>query len=216
MSYKVVSRAWSVKGLSPAQKLVLVRLADMANDDGVCWPSYVSIARDVEIDVRSVRRIAAVLESLGLLTRLARFNARGVQSSNWLTVLPPDDRRPYDAGPASPPAPGPASAPAPGPASPAAPGPGGPGVPDSSVRVTRTGGSSSSRTGGSSKSLDESSLKRVPEGLTSFQRARVQSGQSVVVDGGTVKAGSPRMERLQALLRSQDAENRNGVQHETR
>lgn len=94
MSFRITAAAWAVKGLSPAAKLVLIRLADMANDEGVCWPSYASIARDVEIDVRSVRRIVAALEAAGIVTRQARHDGRGLQTSNWLTVCPPDDRRP--------------------------------------------------------------------------------------------------------------------------
>lgn len=98
MSFRIVSAAWAVKGLSPAAKLVLVRLADMANDEGVCWPSYASIARDCEIDRRSVRRIVASLEAAGIVRREARHNPRGLQATNWLTVCPPDDRKPAEEG----------------------------------------------------------------------------------------------------------------------
>jgi hypothetical protein len=44
--------------------------------------------------------------------------------------------------------------------------------------------------------------------LSPFQLSRVASGQSVVVDGFTVAAGSPEMEQLRQVLRLQDAEKR--------
>lgn len=49
-------------------------------------------------------------------------------------------------------------------------------------------------------------IRPVPA-LSEFQRARVLSGQPVLIDGETVRSGSPRMEALRAALRSQDAEN---------
>jgi hypothetical protein len=94
MSVHITSRAWKIPGLTPAEKLVLIRLADSANDEGVCWPALATIARDCDIDRRSVRRIIARLEARGLVHRAARYNAKGLQTSSWLTVLPPDDRRP--------------------------------------------------------------------------------------------------------------------------
>lgn len=44
--------------------------------------------------------------------------------------------------------------------------------------------------------------------LSPFQRSRVLAGQPVLIDGETVQSGSPKMEALRAVLRSQDAENK--------
>lgn len=93
MSVHISSRAWLVEGLSFAEKLVLLKLADMASDEGVCWPSNATIGAQCGLDLRSVRRIVARLEVRGLVTRQARFKAGGLQSSNWLVVMPPADRR---------------------------------------------------------------------------------------------------------------------------
>jgi hypothetical protein len=48
-------------------------------------------------------------------------------------------------------------------------------------------------------------------GLSSFQRSRILSGQSVLLDGVTVKPGSPQMQSLLLSLRSQDAENKGAL-----
>ena len=39
MSTHILSACWALSGMSSTQKLVLISLADQANDDGVCWPS---------------------------------------------------------------------------------------------------------------------------------------------------------------------------------
>lgn len=48
-------------------------------------------------------------------------------------------------------------------------------------------------------------------GLSAFQRSRILSGQSLVVDGVPVKPGSPHMDALRQALRSQDAGELGGV-----
>ncbi|WP_406937232.1 helix-turn-helix domain-containing protein [Arsenophonus apicola] len=52
---------------NPARKLVLLKLADHANDEGICWPSYESIAKQCEISKRTVIRHIAELEKQGLV-----------------------------------------------------------------------------------------------------------------------------------------------------
>jgi hypothetical protein len=131
MSVHLSSRAWRVTGLTPTQKLVLLRLADMANDEGVCWPSYARIGAECEIEVRSVRRIVQRLELLELVKREERFNKAGLQTSNWLVISLPEEAQPTRTG---------GSAPRTGQSSP--PGPASPPHPDRRVLPTRTGGSS--------------------------------------------------------------------------
>ncbi len=52
---------------NPARKLVLLKLADHANDEGICWPSYESIAKQCEISKRTVIRHITELEKQGLV-----------------------------------------------------------------------------------------------------------------------------------------------------
>lgn len=59
--------------LPPGEKLVLLALADQANDQGTqCWPSVETIAKRSGQNSRTVRRALASLETKGHLTRKHR------------------------------------------------------------------------------------------------------------------------------------------------
>lgn len=62
-------------------KLVLISLADRANDAGECWPSLATIAKDCETTERSVIRKLSKLESGGFITRIHR-SEDGMKTSN--------------------------------------------------------------------------------------------------------------------------------------
>lgn len=64
-----MAQCWEIQTLTSTQKLVLLSLADQANDDGICWPSASTTAKRTGLFDRSVRRTIAELESLGLLSR---------------------------------------------------------------------------------------------------------------------------------------------------
>jgi hypothetical protein len=80
--------AWSTS-LAPSHKLVLMALADIANDDGVCWPSVRLLAKKCCLCEREVRRVIDQLKSGGLLRVEERFRADGSQTSNRYLVLSP-------------------------------------------------------------------------------------------------------------------------------
>jgi biotin operon repressor len=53
----------SIKTGNPIRKLVLIKLADNANDNGECWPSYQHIADHCECSRSAVREhIEALIE----------------------------------------------------------------------------------------------------------------------------------------------------------
>jgi hypothetical protein len=69
MSIKLMSLVWDLD-LPAGDKLVLLALADQANDEGVqCWPSIATIARRSGQGERTVRRCISDLEGKGHLTR---------------------------------------------------------------------------------------------------------------------------------------------------
>lgn len=68
--------------LAPAAKMVLLALADAADDDGVCWPSVPMLADKCSISTRTVRRILQDLVANGLLQAEARFRGDGSSTSN--------------------------------------------------------------------------------------------------------------------------------------
>lgn len=64
MSNRLLSLAWKVP-VSAMAKLVLVRLADRADDQGHCWPSIASLARDTGANDRTVQRALRTLRDAG-------------------------------------------------------------------------------------------------------------------------------------------------------
>jgi hypothetical protein len=67
MSIRYMTLAFHARVGNPLTKLILVKLADHADDDGTCWPSIRRIAHDAECDERTVRRHIRNLEAAGFL-----------------------------------------------------------------------------------------------------------------------------------------------------
>ena len=82
MSRMLMVQALKTKVGSPLRKLVLVKLADQANDDGECWPSYQSIAEACEMSRRTVISHIEWLEENGFLRRNYRKSKEGLNRSN--------------------------------------------------------------------------------------------------------------------------------------
>ena len=73
--------AWDQQ-LSPTPKLILMALADAANDYGVCWPSVSTVARKCCVSVRTVRRVMQKLAARRMLLTEQRYRKDGSCSSN--------------------------------------------------------------------------------------------------------------------------------------
>ncbi|EMQ3722422.1 helix-turn-helix domain-containing protein, partial [Salmonella enterica subsp. enterica serovar Lubbock] len=69
MSMNLMAKAMSIKVGNPLRKLVLIKLADNANDEGECWPSYQHIADQCEVSRSTVKSHIRALEDMGLLKR---------------------------------------------------------------------------------------------------------------------------------------------------
>ncbi len=88
MSMTLTARAMSIKTGNPIRKLVLIKLADNANDNGECWPSYQHIADHCECSRSAVREHVEALIEMGLLQKLNRpgvKNGKG-NASNIYTL----------------------------------------------------------------------------------------------------------------------------------
>ncbi|MCK8898436.1 helix-turn-helix domain-containing protein, partial [Haemophilus influenzae] len=72
---------------NPARKLVLLKLADNANDDGICFPSYQYIADKCEMSKRSAISHIDDLIKMGLVTKKARKNKDGSSANLYLLHL---------------------------------------------------------------------------------------------------------------------------------
>lgn len=67
MSFKLTVQAFDARVGNPLRKLILIKLADQANDNGVCWPSYETLAFHCETTRRSVITHVKQLEADGFL-----------------------------------------------------------------------------------------------------------------------------------------------------
>jgi len=81
MSMTLMTQAMSIKVGNPIRKLVLIKLADNANDKGECWPSYQHIADQCEIGRSTVKAHIRALEEMGLVRREYRKNGDLNQSN---------------------------------------------------------------------------------------------------------------------------------------
>lgn len=57
---------------SATRKLVLLTIADYASDDGIAWPAQRTLAKETELNERSIRRALDHMEASGLLHREKR------------------------------------------------------------------------------------------------------------------------------------------------
>lgn len=87
MSMTLMAQAMSIKVGNPIRKLVLIKLADNANDKGECWPSYQHIADQCEIGRSTVKSHIKALEDMGLVRREFRKNGLLNQSNLFYLTL---------------------------------------------------------------------------------------------------------------------------------
>jgi len=78
--------AWR-QALTPTPKLVLMALADAADDQGICWPSVSTLAKKCTVSTRTVQRSLRVLIDSGLLMAEARKRPNGSSTSNRYLLL---------------------------------------------------------------------------------------------------------------------------------
>ncbi len=88
MSIKIMSEVWESAKVDGAPLLVLLALADYANDNGICWPAVATLAKKTRVSERHVRRILGALERNGNVAIGFREGPMGV---NVYKVLVGDD-----------------------------------------------------------------------------------------------------------------------------
>lgn len=87
MSMELMVRVMKVSIGDPLSKLVLLKMADNASDDGYCWPSYQHIADQCEMDRRTAMRHVDKLCVCGFLKKELRKGAKG-NTSNAYRLTP--------------------------------------------------------------------------------------------------------------------------------
>ena len=100
MSMLLTAQAIKLKVGNPTRKLVLLKLADNANDKGECFPSYQHIADHCEVSRRSVISHIDALIKMGLVEKKSRKNQDGSSSNLYIlhlekgseNISPPSER----------------------------------------------------------------------------------------------------------------------------
>ncbi|EMK9365938.1 helix-turn-helix domain-containing protein [Escherichia coli] len=87
MSMNLMAKAMNIKVGNPLRKLVLIKLADNANDNGECWPSYQHVADQCEVSRSTVKSHIRALEEMGFLKREFRRKGELNQSNVFYLTL---------------------------------------------------------------------------------------------------------------------------------
>lgn len=86
LSVQAITWALQLETGSPTHKLVLLALANYANQDGQCWHSQLTIAADTELSRASIVRSLDFLEKQGVIIRERRSRADGVRTTDIITL----------------------------------------------------------------------------------------------------------------------------------
>jgi hypothetical protein len=81
MSVTVMAWAWK-QDLTSTEKIVLVALADRADDDGLCWPGHKSLSTKCGLNRRTIVRVVDRLANKGLISIERRHREDGSLMSN--------------------------------------------------------------------------------------------------------------------------------------
>lgn len=76
MSVKVMARVWAQSSRKDGELLVLLALADFANDQGECWPSMPVLAQKARLTDRQTRKVLNKLEEIGEIRRIRSTGGR--------------------------------------------------------------------------------------------------------------------------------------------
>jgi len=97
MSVSVMARIWAEETLSPTPRLILLSLADHANDEGVCYPSIARLCKRTGLSERAIQKHIGELAASGWLMI---DRAAGPKGCNVFTVCTPaHDAPPHDMHP---------------------------------------------------------------------------------------------------------------------
>lgn len=89
MSVEALSWSFKTDAGDASAKLVLLVLANFADEDGRCWPSQKVLGQRSHLSDRTVRDALGRLEERGLITRSPRYREDGGRSSDMIQLTPP-------------------------------------------------------------------------------------------------------------------------------
>lgn len=68
MSIKVMSQVWDIEGIDSSECLILIALADHADDQGRCYPSIGRLAKRTKLSDRGVQKVISRLIEKGFVS----------------------------------------------------------------------------------------------------------------------------------------------------
>jgi hypothetical protein len=98
MSVQAITWALEHPVASVTEKVVLLVLANYANEYGISWPSQRTLAENAACDERTVRRTLVRLEARGVIRRIARRRGNGSRQSDMILMSAFTARKPAPPG----------------------------------------------------------------------------------------------------------------------
>lgn len=196
MSVYISAVIWRRQFRTPSQKLVALKLADSANDNGITWPALRTLAEDCGLKPRQARQLISELEKEKLIRRDKRLRENGSQASNVYVFanhileeagLKPNDEvihipRQHSAAP---------------PAAQRRP------PRQHSAGLDRVrGGTTAPPLNQEPKKETARARKLDPEKLSELQKSYIRADRSVMIDGEILRPGSSEMVLLREALRN--------------
>ena len=86
MSVRVMARVWAHSQRKDGELLVMLAVADFANDAGECWPSIPVLAAKARLTERQTRRVLIKLEEAGEIRRQKSNGGRNRRNHYFITI----------------------------------------------------------------------------------------------------------------------------------
>ena len=98
MSVQAITWALDYPAGSVTEKVILLVLANYANEYGISWPSQKTLADQTALGERTVRRVLADMERRGVIRRIVRRRGNGSRQSDMILLMAFSARKPAPPG----------------------------------------------------------------------------------------------------------------------
>lgn len=89
MSIKLMTKVWEQAEAEGTKLLLLLALADMANDEGYCWPSYNTLAKKIRVSqTHTIHLVSELVEQGYVVKEKRKIGEEQTSNGYWLKVPP--------------------------------------------------------------------------------------------------------------------------------